>query len=190
MLKVVEVVELVDGVLVVVVRLADRHGDGAPGLHLRARYRVLAVHRARARAAGAGGVEGGVGHQARSTDGRLGRVWRLPDHARDRGAVPVDTTRFDRGVGGPLLPAPGVWDDTSPAWYWFEHALVCLPTFRPAPFRMEPADAGDSPTTVGTVTEVWVPDTVSCTLTFALTLAPPAGFWSAPFRWAGCCSRT
>ena len=42
--------------------------------------------------------------------------------------------------------------------------------------RVEPADAGDCPTTLGTDTEVWVPDTVSTTGTVAFTLAPPAGF--------------
>ena len=63
--------------------------------------------------------------------------------------------------------------------------MVWLPTFSPAPRRVAPADAGDCPSTLGTVTDVCVPDTVSTTCTVALTLAPPAGLWlsTVPTGW-------
>ena len=44
---------------------------------------------------------------------------------------------------------------------------------------MDPADAGDCPSTLGTETEVWVPDTVNSTLVVVLTFDPPAGDWSS-----------
>ena len=45
----------------------------------------------------------------------------------------------------------------------------------PASVRCDPAVAGDCPSTLGTETSLWVPETVSTTGTFCLTLDPPAG---------------
>ena len=99
---------------------------------------------------------------------------------------PLETTRLTGVLGGTVAPPAGLCDDTSPCCgNWFEHALLWLPTFSPAWVRVEPADAGDCPSTLGTETEVCVPDTVSTTGTVAFTLAPPAGFWSrtVPTGW-------
>ena len=55
--------------------------------------------------------------------------------------------------------------------------MVWLPTFSPAWVRMPPALAGDCPTTLGTDTEVCVPETVRTTLRVSRILVPAAGSW-------------
>src|SRR5271169_363266 len=91
--------------------------------------------------------------------------------------LPLEMTRLTDVLGGMSAPATGFCADTSPDENWLEHALDWLPTFRPAWLNVAPAEAGDCPSTLGTFTEVWVPDTVSTTGTVDLTLVPPAGFW-------------
>ena len=50
---------------------------------------------------------------------------------------------------------------------------------------MLPARAGDCPTTLGTETELWVPETVRATLRVSRILVPPAGSWlsTVPTGW-------
>ena len=64
---------------------------------------------------------------------------------------------------------------TSPLWNWLEQALVWDPTLSPAWVKCDPAAPGDCPSTLGTETSLCVPETVSTTVAFCLTLAPPAG---------------
>ena len=91
--------------------------------------------------------------------------------------LPLEMTRLTDVLGGMSSPAAGFCADTSPDENWLEHALDWLPTFRPAWLRVAPAEAGDWPSTLGTFTEVWVPETVSTIGTVDLTLEPPAGSW-------------
>ena len=86
--------------------------------------------------------------------------------------LPLDTTMLTGVFGWHVLPPAGVLLGDEPVWNWLEQALVCVPTVRPAWFNCEPADAGDCPSTLGTGTWLCVPDTVSTTATFCLTLAP------------------
>ncbi len=67
-----------------------------------------------------------------------------------------------------------------------EQAPFCPPTLRCAWFKMAPAAVGVCPTTLGTDTEVWLPDTVRTTFVVCLTLLPPAGDWSStvPTGWS------
>src|SRR5580658_5358086 len=87
--------------------------------------------------------------------------------------LPFDTTMLTELLGCTLAPVAGFCDDTSPLPNWLEQALVCVPTLRLAPFRIEPAAAGDCPRTLGTETVVCVPDTVNTTGVVCLTLDPP-----------------
>ena len=56
---------------------------------------------------------------------------------------------------------------------------------RPLPLSVAPADAGVCPSTLGTDTDVCVPDTVSTTGTLALIFVPAAGLWliTVPTGW-------
>ena len=100
--------------------------------------------------------------------------------------VPFDTTRLMGVLGGSLAPAPGLCAETEPLG-WVEHAVavVWLPTVRPAWVRRLPARAGDCPMTLGTETEVWVPETVRATFFVSGIFWPAAGFWSStvPTGW-------
>ena len=89
--------------------------------------------------------------------------------------LPVETTRLIGVLGGSVAPGPGFCDDTTPWPYTLEQALLWLPTLSPAPRSVAPADAGDCPSTLGTETDVCVPETVSTTGTFALIFVPAAG---------------
>ena len=91
--------------------------------------------------------------------------------------LPLEMTRLTDVLGGMSSPAAGFCADTSPAGTGSSTRSDWLPTFRPAWLKFAPAEAGDWPSTLGTDTEVWVPDTVSTTGTVDLTLVPPAGFW-------------
>ena len=88
--------------------------------------------------------------------------------------------------GGTVAPPAGLCDDTTPWPYWLEQALLWDPTLRPAPLRVAPADAGDCPSTLGTDTDVCVPDTVSCHRNVRLDLGasrPGSGSITVPTGW-------
>ena len=89
---------------------------------------------------------------------------------------PVEMTRLTGVLGATLAPTAGLCPVTLPVETWLvEQALVCVPTVRPARARTAPALLGDWPRTLGTDTEVCVPDTVRAIGTLALILEPPAG---------------
>ena len=173
-------------------RLAHRDVDRAAARHLRVRGRGLAVDVARA------------GPRRRTSVSKVvlatrpapvmadwAAALRLADDAGHRDAVPLETTRLTEVLGGTLVPGAGFWADTTPAGYWLEQALVWLPTFRPAWVRVRAGAAGDCPSTLGTETDVCVPDTVRFTWTVWLDLgARRRGSGSAPCPPAGCSSRS
>jgi hypothetical protein len=98
---------------------------------------------------------------------------------------PFETATLTGVLGGTLAPAPGFWADTCPLAYPLEHSLDWLPTVRPARASVPPAAVGDCPSTLGTETDVWVPETVSCTGTVCLTWDPAVGLWdnTIPCGW-------
>ena len=89
----------------------------------------------------------------------------------------LEITRLTELFGGMFCPAKGVCAATVPLWYAAGHPWDCDPTVNPFCARIEPALAADCPSTLGTATSVWLPDTVSTTGTFALIFVPAAGLW-------------
>ena len=169
-------------------RLADLDVDRAPAGHLGARGGVLAVDVAGLGAVGAPRVEGGVGHQAGAGDGRGGGALRLPDHAGDRDAVAGRDDEVDGGVRCTLMPEPG--SGPRPArWAGSSRPWSGCPRSARRGSRVVPALAGDWPSTLGTGTELCVPETVRATLRVRGSSCPPPGSGSAPCPPAGCWSR-
>ena len=89
---------------------------------------------------------------------------------------PDDTTIFIGVKGGCCVPAAGLCDATLPVDTCWEHADVCDPTVRLAAVIVLPADVCENPTTLGTLTEDWLLETVSFTTVVDLTVVPAAGF--------------
>ncbi len=67
-------------------------------------------------------------------------LWVCPTTPGTMGQLPFDTTRLTGVFGGSLSPAAGLCDGDQSGRCWLEQALDWLPTLRPSPLRMEPAD--------------------------------------------------
>ncbi len=129
------------------------------------------------RAVGTRRVGGRVGDQPGSADGRLRRGWPTDPRLRAPWRSAGDH-EVDGAVGWRRCVRSGVLRGHHAVAVLARTSIGLGAHVETGAAEGEPADAGVCPTTLGTVTDVWVPDTVNSTFVEDLTLSPAAGFWA------------